>query len=84
MRAKSLREVKKEADFLSPYLARFGDMRHLTKDQAKQIKDDCIEDFKQTSVKRANSLLKDFKICNDELEKLQSTLAQVNTAKHTL
>ncbi|XP_023319201.1 dynein regulatory complex subunit 7 [Trichogramma pretiosum] len=76
MLAQSMREVEKDIDFLSPYFARLGKVERLSKKEAMQIKENCINDFKQISIDRANSILRDFKNCNKELEKLQTLLTR--------
>ena len=63
---------------MGPYLARLGNLKYLTKNQALQVRTYCLNDFKQTSVDRANNILKDFEKYGKELEKLQSILTQVS------
>lgn len=70
--------MEKDVDFLSPYLARLGDLEYLTKKQALQIRNDCIDDFKRIATEKANGILQEFEKCSNELEKVQSTLTRVN------
>ncbi|XP_032455777.1 dynein regulatory complex subunit 7 [Nasonia vitripennis] len=79
IRAQSQREIEKDVDFLSPYLARLGDLKYLTKKQALQIRNDCIEDFKRNAAERANGILREFEKCSDELENLQSILTRTES-----
>lgn len=67
-----------DVDYLAPYLARLGNIKYLTKMQAREIRNDCIADFKQLLVDRANSVLKQFETASNELEKLQAILSKVN------
>ncbi|XP_012275653.1 dynein regulatory complex subunit 7 isoform X2 [Orussus abietinus] len=76
LRAQCQREVEEDVDILGPYLARIGNPTILGKAQAIQIRQDCLNDFKKMVIDRANSILRMFEKCSQELEKTQSMLVQ--------
>ncbi|XP_014205782.1 dynein regulatory complex subunit 7 [Copidosoma floridanum] len=74
LKAQSKRELEGKVDFLQPYFARIGNLKYLTLKQATEIRDACLNDFKQALVNRANHILREFEKCSDELENWQSAL----------
>ncbi|KAJ8674312.1 hypothetical protein QAD02_005574 [Eretmocerus hayati] len=80
-KAQMQREVEGDIDVLSPYLARLGNLKYLTINQASQIKNDCLNDFKNTMVNRANDMMSYFKSCSDELEKMQTKMTHEDLSR---
>lgn len=78
LRAQCEREVVKEMDYLGPYLARLGNPVYLNKTEALQVREDCLTDFKQKLVDRANCILESFEKSSEELKQKQAQHAQVN------
>ncbi|KAK0082261.1 hypothetical protein PV325_010761 [Microctonus aethiopoides] len=76
LRAQSKREIEKEVDYLEPYLARLGNPKKLTKAQALQIRDECLNDFKQSIINRANNIWRKFEEKRRKLDELQRHLAK--------
>ncbi|XP_012057467.1 PREDICTED: coiled-coil domain-containing protein lobo homolog [Atta cephalotes] len=71
------REVKvQEMNDLGPYLARIGNPVHISKTEAYLLRDDCLSDFKQTAIDKANRILHMIEKQAMELEKLQTLLTQ--------
>lgn len=72
-------EAKKaqDIDFLAPYLARMGDVKYLSNKHAQQLRDDCVRDFKEVMVNRANGILLEIEKEKAELDKLQDLLTNV-------
>jgi hypothetical protein len=56
IRAEAAREVGTDVDFLAPYFARIGNPEKVSKQQALQIREDCIADFKQLFLDRINKI----------------------------
>lgn len=77
VRKESERQVEEEIDYLQPYLARLGNPDKLTKNQTVQVQQECLNDFKETLVNRANSICRKFQVIRQNFEELQSQLAQV-------
>jgi len=72
------REIKvQEMNDLGPYLARIGNPVHISKTEAYLLRDDCLSDFKQTAIDKANRILHMIEKQAMELEKLQTLLTQV-------
>ncbi|KAG5309089.1 DRC7 protein, partial [Pseudoatta argentina] len=70
------REIMQEMNDLEPYLARIGNPVHISKTEAYLLRDDCLSDFKQTSVDKANRILHMIDKQTMELEKMQTLLTQ--------
>lgn len=62
---------------LGPYLARIGNPAHISKTEAYLLRDDCLSDFKQASIDKANRILHMIEKQATELEKMQALLTQV-------
>lgn len=54
------KEVEEDIDYLSPYLARLGNPSSLTYHQAFDVKQACLQDFKDLLIHRANDIQKQF------------------------
>lgn len=66
-----------EVDPLGPYLARIGNPAYISKAEAYLLRDDCLSDFKQLSIDKANYILRIIEKRAAELEKMQTLLTQV-------
>ena len=77
LRAESKREEEDVIDYLSPYIERLGSPLTLSVEQALEVKNEFIKDFKQTQVDRANNILRSIYVGNQEFKKLQDTLTKV-------
>lgn len=64
-------------DSLAPYVEKLGRPLAFTKEEALKLKDEFLNDFKQTQVNRANQMLQKLNQGNQELQKLQANLTQV-------
>lgn len=58
-----------------------GDVKYLSNKQAQQLRDECIKDFKEVMVSRANNILKDIEKEKGELDKLQDLIVHVKKKK---
>lgn len=67
----------REINELGPYLARIGNPAHISKTEAYLLRDDCLSDFKQVSIDKANRILRMIEKQAAELEKMQVLLTQV-------
>ncbi|XP_011050892.1 PREDICTED: coiled-coil domain-containing protein lobo homolog [Acromyrmex echinatior] len=76
IRRSNQREIMQEMNDLGPYLARIGNPTHISKTEAYLLRDDCLSDFKQTSVDKANRILHMIDDQMMELEKMQTLLTQ--------
>lgn len=65
---------------MGPYLARIGNPLYISKAEAYLLRDECLNDFKQTSVDKANRILRIIEERASELEKMQALLTQVRRA----
>ncbi|XP_025988502.2 dynein regulatory complex subunit 7 [Solenopsis invicta] len=72
----SRREIIQEMNDLGPYLARIGNPTHISKTEAYLLRDDCLSDFKQGSIDKANRILRMIEKQTVELEKMQALLTQ--------
>lgn len=54
------RELEEEVDFLLPYLAKLGNPKRLTYEQALRVKNQCLETFKKMLLRRANDVQQRF------------------------
>lgn len=66
-----------EINPLAPYLARVGNPAYISRAEAYLLRDDCLNDFKQWSVDKANHILRTIEERATELEKMQALLTQV-------
>ncbi|KAK3909337.1 Dynein regulatory complex subunit 7 [Frankliniella fusca] len=64
------REVEAEVDFLAPYMARLGNPDGLSPSQALAMRDDCLNDFKQQYVSRAQQMQQRFETEKERLQEL--------------
>ncbi|XP_046490335.1 dynein regulatory complex subunit 7 isoform X1 [Neodiprion pinetum] len=76
LRAQSKREVVKEMDYLGPYLASLGNPVYLSRTEALQVQEQCLTDFKQKLIDRANCILETFEKSKEELMQKQARHAQ--------
>ncbi|XP_069822533.1 dynein regulatory complex subunit 7 isoform X3 [Dendropsophus ebraccatus] len=60
-----------ELDYLAPYLALLGDPEKLTRVQAQQVKEDCLQDLKNRLIQQANLIQARFEKETQELQKKQ-------------
>ncbi|XP_046144860.1 dynein regulatory complex subunit 7 isoform X3 [Osmia bicornis bicornis] len=65
-----------DMNYLKPYLARIGNPVEISTLHAYSIKYECLNDYKQLLVNRANRILSKFEEYTQELEKLQTSLVQ--------
>ncbi|KAM4722226.1 dynein regulatory complex subunit 7 isoform 2-T2 [Rhinophrynus dorsalis] len=65
-----------ELDYLAPFLAQLGDPEKLTRWQAHQVKEDCLNDLKQRLIERANLMQARFEKETQELQKKQQWYQQ--------
>lgn len=54
MHEEHLRQVEAQLDYLAPFLAPFPPGEKLTHWQAVQVRDECLSDFKQRLIDKAN------------------------------
>lgn len=81
----SKREIEiEELNDLGPYLARIGNPASISKTEAYLLRDDCLCDFKQVSVDKANRILRMIEKQTAELEKMQTLLTQVRRLRSVL
>ncbi|XP_024880776.1 dynein regulatory complex subunit 7, partial [Temnothorax curvispinosus] len=76
IRQPSKREVVQEINELGPYLARIGNPAYISKTEAYLLRDDCLSDFKQMSIDKANRILRMIEKQAAELERMQALLTQ--------
>ncbi|XP_063978455.1 dynein regulatory complex subunit 7 isoform X2 [Diachasmimorpha longicaudata] len=76
LRAQSQREIDANVDYLRPFLARLGNPKSLTKQQAFEVRQECLDDLKLTLTNRANDILRRFEDCQRILQGLQQRLAE--------
>ncbi|TGZ56490.1 dynein regulatory complex subunit 7 [Temnothorax longispinosus] len=76
IRRPSKREVVQEINELGPYLARIGNPAYISKTEAYLLRDDCLSDFKQMSIDKANRILRMIEKQAAELERMQALLTQ--------
>ncbi|XP_023719299.1 dynein regulatory complex subunit 7 isoform X2 [Cryptotermes secundus] len=68
IRAQAARELETDVDFLAPYFARIGNPEKISEQQALQIREDCIADFKQLFVDRINKIQDYFEEVGGEIQ----------------
>lgn len=54
MHEEHLRQVEAQLDYLAPFLAQLPPGEKLTRGQALRLKDECLSDFKQRLIDKAN------------------------------
>ncbi|KAL0118701.1 hypothetical protein PUN28_009396 [Cardiocondyla obscurior] len=72
----SKHEIMEKPDELGPYLARIGNPAYVSETEAHLLHDDCLTDFKNGSVDKANRILRAIEKQTAELKKIQSLLMQ--------
>lgn len=60
MKEHRVKEVEEDIDYLAPYIARLGSPTVLTAQQAITARNQCLEEFKQMLVDRANDIQRQF------------------------
>nr|XP_020020157.1 dynein regulatory complex subunit 7 [Castor canadensis] len=71
MHEEHLRQVEAQLDYLAPFLAQLPPGEKLTRWQAMRIKDECLSDFKQRLIDKANLIQARFERETQELQKKQ-------------
>ncbi|XP_078033983.1 dynein regulatory complex subunit 7 [Augochlora pura] len=61
-------------DYLKPFLARLGNPEELPKQEAQSLQLQCLNDYKQVLVRRANKILQKFEECSQKVTGLQQKL----------
>lgn len=54
MQEEHLRQVETQLDYLAPFLAQLPRGEKLTRTQAMRLRDECLNDFKQRLIDKAN------------------------------
>ncbi|XP_043462041.1 dynein regulatory complex subunit 7-like [Leptopilina heterotoma] len=76
MKAEIEKEREEVIDSLAPYVEKLGRPLAFTKEEALKLKDEFLNDFKQTQVNRANQMLQKINQGNQDLQKMQANLTQ--------
>lgn len=64
-RTKKEREIEDELDYIRPYIVREGLEEVLTYQQALRVRNECLREFQEMLLKRANRLQQQFQhVCN--------------------
>uniref|UniRef100_A0A2I2YII0 Dynein regulatory complex subunit 7 n=1 Tax=Gorilla gorilla gorilla TaxID=9595 RepID=A0A2I2YII0_GORGO len=71
MHEEHLRQVETQLDYLAPFLAQLPPGEKLTRWQAVHLKDECLSDFKQRLINKANLIQARFEKETQELQKKQ-------------
>ncbi|XP_044116344.1 dynein regulatory complex subunit 7 isoform X1 [Neovison vison] len=71
MHEEHLRQVEAQLDYLAPFLAQLPPGEKLTRWQAARVKDECLSDFKQRLIDKANLIQARFEKETQELQKKQ-------------
>ncbi|XP_032280441.1 dynein regulatory complex subunit 7 isoform X2 [Halichoerus grypus] len=71
MHEEHLRQVEAQLDYLAPFLAQLPPGEKLTRWQAMRVKDECLSDFKQRLIDKANLIQARFEKETQELQKQQ-------------
>ncbi|XP_025745063.1 dynein regulatory complex subunit 7 isoform X2 [Callorhinus ursinus] len=71
MHEEHLRQVEAQLDYLAPFLAQLPPGEKLTRWQAMRVKDECLSDFKQRLIDKANLIQARFEKETQELQKKQ-------------
>ncbi|NXD79089.1 DRC7 protein, partial [Halcyon senegalensis] len=66
---KLLGQEQRDLDYLAPFLIRIGDREKMTKGQALCVRDECLSDFKQCLIDKANIIQARFEKAVEELQK---------------
>ncbi|XP_032674658.1 dynein regulatory complex subunit 7-like [Odontomachus brunneus] len=74
----SQKDLARQLNPLGPYLARIGNPSRISKAGAYLLLDECLNDFKRSSVEKANRILFAIQEHAAELEKLQTSLTQIS------
>lgn len=74
------KEVEKETDFLAPYIIRLGKIEKLTFNQALVARNECIADFKEMLLNRANEIYHKFEKANEMLQNKQDLFKSVRAS----
>ncbi|KAL6423248.1 hypothetical protein ACFW04_010127 [Cataglyphis niger] len=69
-------DIAQEINPLGPYLAQIGNPPYISKAEAYLLRDECLNDFKQLSIDKANYILRTIEKRASELEKMQILLTQ--------
>lgn len=56
------REIDEDIDFITPYICRLGQPKELNAFQAHQVYEDCVAEFKELLLERANKLCAEFEL----------------------
>ncbi|XP_053127437.1 dynein regulatory complex subunit 7 [Hemicordylus capensis] len=70
------RQVEQDLDYLAPFLVQMGGVEKMTKWVALRLKEDCLSDFKQRLVDKANLIQARFEKETQELQKKQQWYQQ--------
>ncbi|XP_076226388.1 dynein regulatory complex subunit 7 isoform X2 [Nomia melanderi] len=73
-RVQSEKSMMDVVDYMRPYLARLGNPEELPVQQAYLLRIQCLNDYKQVLVNRANKILRKFDECSRKLTGLQEKL----------
>ncbi|XP_032983027.1 dynein regulatory complex subunit 7 isoform X2 [Rhinolophus ferrumequinum] len=71
MHEEHMRQVEAQLDYLAPFLAQLLPGEKLTRGQAMRLKDECLSDFKQRLIDKANLIQARFEKETQELQKKQ-------------
>ncbi|XP_006148503.1 dynein regulatory complex subunit 7 isoform X5 [Tupaia chinensis] len=71
MHEEHMRQVETQLDYLAPFLAQLPPGEKLTRWQAVRLKDECLSDFKQRLIDKANLIQARFERETQELQKKQ-------------
>ncbi|KAM9192373.1 dynein regulatory complex subunit 7 isoform 1-T1 [Dugong dugon] len=71
MQEEHLRQMETQLDYLAPFLAQLPPGEKLTRWQAVRLKDECLSDFKQRLIDKANLIQARFEKETQELQKKQ-------------
>uniref|UniRef100_A0A2K6KF28 Dynein regulatory complex subunit 7 n=1 Tax=Rhinopithecus bieti TaxID=61621 RepID=A0A2K6KF28_RHIBE len=71
MHEEHLRQMETQLDYLAPFLAQLPPGEKLTRWQAVRLKDECLSDFKQRLINKANLIQARFEKETQELQKKQ-------------
>ncbi|XP_058135927.1 dynein regulatory complex subunit 7 isoform X2 [Dasypus novemcinctus] len=71
MHEEHLRQMEVQLDYLAPFLVQFPPGEKLTRWQAVRLKDECLNDFKQRLIDKANLIQARFEKETQELQKKQ-------------
>ncbi|XP_045298851.1 dynein regulatory complex subunit 7 isoform X1 [Leopardus geoffroyi] len=71
MHEEHLRQVEAQLDYLAPFLAQLPPSEKMTRWQAMRVKDECLSDFKQRLIDKANLIQARFEKETQELQKKQ-------------